>query len=186
MRLPLNKFLEKLGVGHTLSPYETYPWFLHDDAQKITCSAEVRMGPDNEDVEAEIQFLHDEKSENEESDSGESGQGDSSTFVTARPGSREQILWMRATPISPGEWSPKLLRIKGQDYVNAFHDWEEKGCEFFVSCIEALQMGIIPDIDALVEDKMKDDSAWGGGRSGRVGRKSPKVKPGQLMGMKKP
>lgn len=170
MRLPLNKFLEKLGVGHTLSPYETHPWFLYDEAKGITCSAEVRMGPGGEDIEAEIQFLHDEQEE-----------GSSS-----QPGGREQILWMRAVPVIPGEWTPKLLRIKGKDYVNAFHDWEAKGCEFFYACISALQIGEMPDIDALIEDKMQDDSDQGGGRLGRVGRKSPKVKTAQLLGMKKP
>lgn len=174
MRLPLNKFLEKLGVDHTLSPYETQPWFLFDEARKITCSAEVRMGPGGEDIEAEIQILHEEKDE----ESGESGEGSA--------GGREQILWMRAVPVIPGEWTPKLLRIKGKDYVNAFHDWEGKGCDFFLACVGALQMGEIPDIDALIEDKMQDDSFGGSGRMGRVGRKSPKVKTAQLLGMKKP
>lgn len=177
MRLPLNKFLEKLGVGHTLSPYETYPWFLYDEARGMTCSAEVRMGPGGEDVEAEIQFLRDEK---EDGDTGKGG-GD-----TLPPGGREQVLWMRAAPVIPGEWTPKLLRIKGKDYVNAFHDWETKGCDFFFACISAIQMGEIPDVEALVESKMQDDSDWGGGRTGRVGRKSPKIKTNQLMGMKKP
>lgn len=47
-------------------------------------------------------------------------------------------------------------------------------------------MNEIPDIDMLIEDKMKDDSFGGGGRRGKIGRKSPKVKPAALMGMKKP
>lgn len=166
MRLPLNKFLEKLGVGHTLSPYETYPWFLYDEARGVTCSAEVRMGPGGDDVEAEIQFLHDEMEDG--------------------TGSREQVMWMRAVPAIPGEWTPKLLRIKGKDYVNAFHDWESKGCEFFLSCISAIQVGEMPDIDALVESKMQDDSDQAGGGRGRIGRKSPKIKTSQLLGMKKP
>lgn len=178
MRLELVKFLEKLGVSHALSPYETHPWLVYDEEKGLTCSAEVRMGPGSENIEAEIQFLHDEKDEDEGGDEEDEG--------TMSSGGREQIMWMRAEPVTENKWTPKLLRIKGKDYVNEFHDWEGKGCEFFLSCVGALQMGEIPDIDTLIEEKMKDDTSWGGGRRGKIGRKSPKVKPGALMGMKKP
>ena len=60
MCLELKKFLEKLGVNHVLSPYETQPWFHYDASRGLTCSAEVRMGPSGDDIEAEIQFLYDE------------------------------------------------------------------------------------------------------------------------------
>jgi len=177
MRIALDKLLEKLGVSHTLSPYETHPWFLYNEERGITCSAEVRMGPGGDDLEAEIQLLHDEKDEEEE------GHQDGDNETTT--GGREQIMWMRAQPSHDSQWSPKKLRIKGKDYVNAFHDWEGKGCDFFLSCVEALQMNELPDIDALIEEKMKEDKFGGGGR-GKIGRKSPKIKPGALMGMKKP
>lgn len=179
MRLELAKLLENLGVSHTLSPYETHPWLVYDENKGITCSAEVRMGPAGEDLEAEIQFLHDERDEDDEN-------GDSGDGSMIAPGGREQILWMRAQPIVDNQWTVKLLRIKGKDYVNEFHEWEEKGCEFFLACVEALQMNELPDIDMLVEDKMKDDSLWGRGGRGKIGRKSPKIKPASLLGMKKP
>ncbi|HOO81226.1 MAG TPA: hypothetical protein PK513_01845 [Alphaproteobacteria bacterium] len=174
MRFELIKFLQQLGVNHALSPYETQPWLVYSEEKKLTCSAEVRMGPTGEDIEAEIQFLHDETDDDDEDGGASSG------------GGREQILWMRAEPVGENQWGPKHLRIKGKDYVNEFHGWEEKGCEFFLACVSALQMNEIPDIDMLIEDKMKDDSFGGGGRRGKIGRKSPKVKPAALMGMKKP
>lgn len=182
MRLELGKLLQNLGVSYTLSPYETQPWLVYDEEKGITCSAEVRMGPTGEDLEAEIQFLHDEKEESEDEETGEEGEGGSNISSDGR----EQIMWMRAQPLVDDKWTVKLLRIKGKDYANEFHEWEEKGCEFFLSCVEALQMGELPDIDMLIEDKMKDDSAWGGGRRGKIGRKSPKIKPASLLGMKKP
>jgi len=164
--------LEKLGVSYVLSPYETMPWFYYDEATKTTCSAEVRMGASGDDVEAEIQILKEEEEDDDDSETGSSG--------------REQIMWMRAEHTGGhDQWGPKLLRIKGKDYVNEFAGWEEKGCDFFRACVESLQMGEIPDVDELVEDNMKDDSFYGGGRRGRIGRKSPNVKPGQLLGMKK-
>ena len=172
MRLELSKFLEKLGVSHVLAPYETQPWFHYDEAKAVTCSAEVRMNPGGDIIDAEIQFLHDEK-EDEDDDEGTSS------------GGREQILWLRAHPVQD-QWTLKELRIKDKDYVNEFHEWEEKGCDFFLSCVEAMNMGQLPDIDTLVEEKMKDDSWGGGGRRGKIGRKSPKIKPASLLGMKKP
>ncbi|MGH1398161.1 MAG: hypothetical protein ACRBCT_03005 [Alphaproteobacteria bacterium] len=179
MRIELAKLLEKLGVSYVLSPYETMPWFYYDEATKTTCSAEVRMGATSEDIETEIQLLKEETDEDEDE---ESGEGDTSS---ANSGGREQIMWMRATPGGPDQWGPKQLRIKGKSYVNEFGGWEDKGCEFFRACVESLQMGEIPDFDELIEDKMKEDSMYGGGRRGRIGRKSPNVKPGQLLGMKK-
>jgi hypothetical protein len=170
MRVPLNKLLEKLGVGRVLMPYETQPWFLYDEGKGITCSAEVRMGPGAEDAEAEIQFLKDETE-------GEGGGGGDT--------SRQQIMRMRAVPVSEKEWSPKELWVKGEDYVNKIHNWEEKGCEFFRACIEAIQMGVLPEIDELIERELPDDDGFGGGRRGKIGRKSPKIKPAQLLGMKK-
>lgn len=60
MRIEYSELMEKLGVGHHLSAYETRPWFLHDPEKGVMCSAEVRIGPGISDVEAEIQFLHDD------------------------------------------------------------------------------------------------------------------------------
>lgn len=174
MRVPLQKLLESLGVGHVLSPYEARPWFLYDEAKKTTCSAEVRMGPGSEDVEAEIQFLKDE----EEGD----GSGDTTTTAGGGP---EQIMRMRALPVHDNLWSPVSLIVKGKDYKNEMHDWEGKGCNFFRAVVEALQMQVLPDIDELIEKELNDDDGMGGGKRGRIGRKSPKIKPAALLGMNK-
>lgn len=168
MRIALKLLMEKLGVGRVLSPYETHPWFYYDAEKGFTCSAEVRMGPRGDDVEAEIQILKDDPEEDD------------------LTGGREQILHLRAEPVVTNEWTTKNLRVRGEDYNNRVHGWEEKGCNFFRACVEALQMGEMPDIDALLEKELGDDDSFGGGKkSGRVGRKSPKIKPGALLGMKK-
>ncbi len=172
MREPLDQILRNLAVSYVLAPYETQPWFFYDEESGVTCSAEVRMGAGGQDVEAEIQLLK------EEDDDSEDGEQDAA-------GGREQILWMRVEPVTDEKWELRALRIKGKNYVNEFHGWEEKGCQFFRSCVEAMQMDEMPNFDVLVEQNMRDDTSGGGGRSGRVGRKSPNVKPGQLMGMKK-
>lgn len=187
MRIELDKMLEKLGVSYVLSPYETMPWVYYDDVRGITCSAEVRMGPSGEDVEAEIQLLYDEPIDDDEDEGtiAEDGGTGKPPRTLSADRTREQIMWMRAEPGAPDQWGPKYMRIKGKSYVNEFHDWEGKGCEFFRACVESLQMSQIPDFDELIDDKMKDDSFYGGGRRGRIGKKSPNVKPGQLLGMKK-
>ncbi len=176
MRIGLDKLLEKLGVSRVLSPYETQPWVYYDAEKGITCSAEVRMGPNREDVEAEIQFLKDE-------DGGDGDEGSDGT--QSGSGGRQQIMHMRATPLNDGQWSPVSLRVKGKDYVGEIYDWEGKGCNFFRACIEAVSMSVLPDVDALIEKELNDDESWGGGKRGKIGRKSPSIKPGALLGMKK-
>lgn len=166
MRIALQELLEKLGVRHILSPYETQPWFFYEEDKGLTCSAEVRMGPGSADLDAEIQVLKDE-------DSGEDG-------------GREQIMIMRAKPTLQGLWAPQSLTVKGKEYTNEIHDWEGRGCSFFKACIQAMQMNQMPDFDELIKRELPDDDWGGGGSRGKIGRKAPKIKPAQLLGMKKP
>lgn len=170
MRVTLQKLMESLGVGHVLAPYETRPWFLYDEAKKLTCSAEVRMGPGAEDCEAEIQILQDE----------EEGSGDGE----GAGGGPQQIMTMRILPASDASWTTVSLLVKGKDYKNEIHDWEMKGCNFFRACVEALQMQTMPDFDELIAKELEDDD-FGGGKRGRIGRKAPKIKPAALMGLNK-
>lgn len=165
MRVGLRELLDKLGVRQLLAPYETQPWFLYDEVKGLTCSAEVRMGPGSSDLEAEIQLLKDDDSE----DSG-----------------REQIMIMRAVPTLQGEWGPQSLMVKGRDFTVDRYDWEGKSCSFFKACIQAVQMNQMPDFDELIKREFPDDDEMGGGSRGRIGRKAPKIKPAQLLGMKKP
>lgn len=184
MRVELKELLEKLAVDRILSPYETQPWFYHDPEQGISCSAEVRMGPGNEDLEAEIQFLYDELQEEEIEEEDEStgkkqGTGEMRSFM------HKQIMLLRAMPSTEDQWSPKRLIVKGEDFTNKFGGWESKACDFFHACISAILMSELPEVETLIEKELSDDGGAGGGRRGRIGRKSPKVKPGQLLGMKK-
>jgi hypothetical protein len=205
MRVPLKELMEKLGVGYELSPYETCPWMCYDEDKQITCSAEVRMGPAGCDIEAEVQFMMDEDAPYEEEDESEEGGRTGSVasglalgpgeepeedeaekskepeFPPLKPGTHQQIFYMRILP-STDQWKPEKLVIKGKNYVNLIGGWDEKGCELFASCVQSIQMGELPDIEELITSKMVDESA--SGRRGRIGRKSPKVKPAALMGMK--
>lgn len=180
MRVPLKKLCEQLGVSRALSAYETQPWAHHDDAKATTCSAEVRMGPGAEDLEAEIQILRDEAVEDEEEGEG----GGAASGGGPPPGVPEQVYLLRALPVD-GEWEVKALTIKGKDYVHEFSDWDEKGCTVFRTIVQALAREEMPDIDAIIEEEMADDDFWGSGRRGKVGRKSPKANTASLLGMKK-
>jgi hypothetical protein len=175
MRTDVKKLLETLGVSYVLSPYETQPWMYYDSGKGITASAEVRMGPSGDEIEAEIQYMHDDAKITDSPDVGGA--------MLVAPGT-QQIMRMRATP-ADGFWTPRDLWVKGESYVNKIYNWEEKGCNFFRAFIEALQMSTLPDIDELLEKELSDDDEFGGGRRGRIGRKSPKIKPAQLLGMKK-
>lgn len=199
MRLPLNELLEKLGVERVLEAYETQPWLFYDEDQAITASAEVRMGPGQDDIEVEIQFLYDDHEDIDEtkSDDEEDGGGDGSGGAAgAGDGGgppvpkrviidgREQIMIMQCLPAYDEMWEIKKLIVRNNDYKGAFHEWEEKACEFFTMCVQSMNMGELPDIDDFIEKTLNEEDYWGGGRRGRVGRKSPKVKPQALLGMK--
>ena len=161
MRVEYKELMEHLAVGHELSAYETRPWFLHDPDMGMTCSAEVRVGPGSDDVEAEIQFLYDEDDARYEDESNYGGP--------------EQILLMRFLPNQDAIWTPAMMFIRGEDYRNKIHSWGERGSAFFTDCIGALQMNELPDIDELIEEHLVDKKRGGRGRRGRVGKKGFKV-----------
>lgn len=190
----------KLGVDRTLYPYETQPWYFYEPEEGITCSAEVRMGPGGDDLETEVQFLKDEDRMGEDvenqkdrtskgkgGDEEEGGEGHpppGPKKVRFESGPIQQVLFMRAKQMTETEWSPTLLHVMGKDYTNEIYNWEEKGCDFFTACIQAINMEELPDVEIMVNTTLVDEEK-GGGRRGRIGRKSPKVKPGQLLGMGK-
>jgi len=197
MRVTLEELIEKLGVPDKLHPYETFPWLHYDEEEGITCSAEVRMGADYEDVEAELQFMYDEFTPPEETEAEPIITHDYDGRHVEEPKKKEEefppltprtnpeiILRLRAEPIGSGIWSTKMLYIYDRNFENAIHDWEGKGCDLFRSCIQSMQMGELPDIPKLVEKEMSDSSSSGGSR-GRVGRKSPKMRVNPATGMKK-
>lgn len=199
MRLSLEEVMEKLGVDRVMSSYESQPWMLSDEKKGVTCSAEVRMGPACEDLQTEVQLLYAHGStilpksrkrkprwkyspdpyEYQEPVVDENG------VVNPIYKGREQVLVMRMVPTRDHTWKAKSLHVKGKNYRNAFHEWEIKGCDLFRSIVEAMLMGEIPDIDELADRTMCDGDGRRGGRRGRIGRKSPKIKPGSLLGIKK-
>jgi hypothetical protein len=164
MRDTLSELMERLGVDHALTAYETFPWSAYDMVKGLTCSAEVRMSTGGDEIEAEIQML----------------------LEDPEPGKKpvEQVLWMKATPHVQTKWSVKDLRIKGESWVGKVYNWEEKSCNFFRACTTELNLGNIPDIDALLDREMHDKERFGDQRGSGSG-KAPKIRPAQLLDMKK-
>ncbi len=161
MRASYKELMDLLGVSYPMSPCEICPWSHYDPARGENCSAEVRVGFDGEEVEAEIQIMFDEPRDGRTID---------------------QILYLRATPRDE-KWSVNLLRINGEDKKEAVYDWESKSCRFFAACAQEIAIGKIPDFQSLLEQEFHDNERMGGG--GRGGRKAPKMKADQVMGMKK-
>ncbi len=163
MRADLKILCDKLGVGYTLSPYETCPWSSYDAANGVTASAEVRMNNDGDEIEAELQFLYDQP---------EDGKGPI-----------EQMCWIFCKPVAQGKWSPVILRIKGKDEANSVYEWEEKSCNFFAACVQEIKLGNIPDIDDIMDREMHGGERFRDGRQGGSS-KAPKIKPQALLGLK--
>jgi hypothetical protein len=165
MRITLKDLMDRLAVGYVLGSYETFPWSHYDPEKGVTCSAEVRMGPDSEEVEAEIQLVHD-------------------TPPEGKPG-MEHICYIRCAPGgTDAMWEVLTLRLKGEPLKEEIYNWQEKSCQFFSAVTRALVAGEIPDIDELIEDIFHNyerfHDQYGGG-----GGKSPKIRPNQLLDIKK-
>lgn len=165
MRITLKELMDKLAVGYVLGPYETCPWSHYDSTRGQTCSAEVRMGPDSDEVEAEVQLMHDSP-------------------PAGKP-AIEHSCYIKATPSAgDGTWNVVTLRLKGEPLDKEIYNWEDKSCQFFAAVVRSLLIEEIPDIDELIEDIFHNyerfHDQYGGG-----GGKSPKIRPSQLLDVKK-
>jgi len=163
MRVTLKELLDKLGVGYILSAYETCPWSAYDDEQGLSCSAEVRMDCDGEELEAELQLMRDDPKDGE------------------KP--IEQIYWMMAKVAVGGKWDVKIAKVKDENKAEEIHNWAEKTVNFFDACVQELKMGKIPDFEELIKKEIHTKEKFGD-KAGGGGNKSPKIKPQALMGMK--
>jgi hypothetical protein len=163
MKVELQELMNKLGVGYIPSAYESCPWSYYDSDKGITCSAEIRMGAGSDELEGEIQLMHDEPDE------------------STPP--MEHICYLVAKPSSDGMWNVTSLKLMGEPIDEEIYNWEEKSCDFFAAVVQELKSNSLPDIEELIEtiihrrERMNDQYGGGGG-------KSPKVK-GNLTGMKK-
>lgn len=159
MRISLKELLKKLEVTQEMLPYETVPWTVYDADQGITCSAEVRMGPDKQELEAEIQIIHDEK--------------------PADGPRMKQIAAIIARPVGDQNWNVLSFTLEGQPF-QSIYNWQEKCCHFFGACARFLDLDQIPDFEALKEQELTDENAGGSGQGSS--RKAPKIR--NVMGMK--
>lgn len=163
MKISLDELMQKLGVGYTLGPYGNAPWDLYDGNSGKTCSAEVRMNESGNEVEAELQFIHD--------------------TPPANGNMIEQILYMKCKPNSQTQWTTTDLWIRRENWQGKVYNWEEKSCNFFRACVAEIARGVMPDIEMLLERELSDKERFGGSRGGSGG-KSPKIRPEQIMKMK--
>jgi hypothetical protein len=163
MRITLKELLDNLGVGYVMSAYETCPWAAYDDEQGLTCSAEVRMNNDGDELEAEMQFMRENPKDGE------------------KP--IEQVFWLLGQPATADKWDVRGVKIRGEGNVENKYGFEEKAINFFSGCVQELKMGKIPDIDEILAREMKDKEKFSGNSQGG-GSKAPKIKPQALMGMK--
>ncbi|QQG36217.1 MAG: hypothetical protein HYS17_00025 [Micavibrio aeruginosavorus] len=163
MRVPLKELMDKMGVGFVPGAYESVPWSAYDAVKGVTCSAEIRMGADADEIEGEIQFMYENP--------------------PAGKKPMEPVCFLRAIPQADGNWNVSDFKIRGESYGADKYNWEEKACTFFQMVVQELMAGEIPNIDDLLEeafhsrDRFADQ--YGGGSS-----KSPKIKPEQMLNIK--
>jgi hypothetical protein len=164
MKLPFRELMSKLGVPHELSLYETCPFNVYDAASGVTCSAEVRMGTDPNELEAEIQLMYD--------------------TPPAGGSSMQQVIWFIVKPHQGDDWQTRDARLKNEPIDKNTYNWEEKCCNFFGDVARFLKMEQLPDIEELIEEHFHSRERFNDQRGGGGG-KSPKIKPAALMNIKK-
>lgn len=164
MKMTFRELMDKLGIGRALTPYETCPYNVYDGAQGITCNAEIRMGNAANAVEGEVQIMYD--------------------TPPAGEAPMKQILWFKVTPKLGDDWATREARLRGTAIDTGIYNWEEKCCIFFSELTRFMKMEQVPNIEELIEEvfntreRFHDQHGGGGG-------KSPKIKPAQLLGIKK-
>lgn len=163
MKLTLLELIQKLGAAQVLSPYENMPWSVYEEKTGRTCSAEIRMNPDGNEIEAELQIIHD--------------------TPPAGRHSLEQVLWLKGKPDGQSRWGVTELWLKRENAGGRVYNWEEKCCNFFRACVVELDQGRMPDVEGLLEKEFHDKERFGGTRGGGGG-KSPKIRPEQVMKVK--
>lgn len=163
MKVSYKDLMDKLGVGYELGPYETYPWSAYDEDKGMSCSAEVRVGPEGEEIEAEIQLMYD--------------------IPPAGKPPMEQICTITFKPSPAPDWDTHSLYIRGEKPDDDIYNWQEKACNFFRAIAMELQDDIIPDIDDILERELHNRERKGN-QQGGGGGKSPKIEAGELLNMK--
>jgi hypothetical protein len=163
MRATLAELMDALGVGYEIGAYETVPWSHYDSEQGITCSAEIRMSPDADEIEGEIQMMFDTPPEGQ------------APF--------ENTCYLMAKPKSDKTWDIETFLIRGEAFEEEAYDHSKKAALFFSNVVRDLMASEIPDIDELLDEAFRKDERFAGKGSG--GSKSPKLRGAQLMGMKK-
>lgn len=160
MKVTTQELMDHLGVDHILSPYETAPWSTYDPDRGLTCNADVRMGPDMDDLEAEIVLVYD-------------------TPPEGAP-SVEQIMFLHLKLDMNKKWTADVLKLQGETFTGKIYDWDKKACEFFISATLQLTRNVIPDFEEMIERIFKAADTFGSGTGGGGGRK-PIIRPEQLL-----
>jgi hypothetical protein len=162
-RVEAKELFDKMGVGYVLGPYETFPWSAYDSEKGITCSAEVRMGGDSREADAEVQMLYD-------------------TPPEGKP-PMELVCMMHCAPDSDNLWTVTNLRIHGEPFGEGIYNWQEKACNFLSAVGRALATGEVPDIEELIREEFHGGERFADQQGG--GGKAPKINSKALLGMKK-
>ena len=120
------------------------------------------MNHDGDEVEAEIQLMHDTPPE-------------SGNMV-------ERKFYGLFKPSTESRWEAKTVIVLDNNGAGDVYDWPVKGCAFFHACIQEILLEKIPDFEAIYEQEISSKEKFAGGRGGSS--KAPKIKPQQLLNMK--
>lgn len=164
MRKTYKEVMNMLSVPKVLGAYETWPWSHFDEATQTSMCAEVRVSPDNDQVEAEIQIIRDAPEDGE------------LPF--------ECCLWLVVEEKKDNQWCTTAMTKKGEPYGQDVYDWEQRSTKVFSRCAVLLNQGTLPNFDEIFEEEFKSSDRFGA-KGGEGGSKSPIVRPDALLDMRR-
>lgn len=161
MKGSFKDILEKFAADREMHPYESAFWQASDEEKGITCNAELRVNAYADAFEAEIQWLN-------------------MDMNTGDVKKIDQIMIVECRPQTQGSWGVHSARFRGDNYINAAYDWDEKLGRFFRAVVRELKQGKLPDLDTIEKTEMGDSGTFGDRKGDGSGR-NVKVNTQSLM-----
>lgn len=158
MRDTLDKLVQKMGIGQTISPYETIPYDFFNEKNDMDFIAMVSLTGKRGDFYAEVQVIQHVDGQ------------ESPKF--------NQVFFMHAKHEHKDIYLVDYMRILGRPISGVYKGWFPKGARFFSQCVTHINKKVMPDFEMIYQTCFGDEKKGGGysgGSSSRAFKQDVKI-----------